>query len=347
MPESVAAFWQLLVNLEIPTGWVALIDALIGATVGYVTREIEEYRRRRRERRGLLRLLETETTYNANLLDDYETNPAQIADRYRRSLSTRAWDKASTRIASTRLAQLLKDDTLLADLSEYYEEIRAIVLYARDPAVTVPKCWLPDSLTLYRKLRTLPAVAAEVPLEGSKLRVLPPQGIYIRLVTHVVEPPVHDGILFTHLLLKLVPGHLVVVDLPPYNATEGLSYLGHSLFVSGNVYLSPDPRVRILKGYGGEGSNVLDGHMLERLVRVQRLSQGTPEDLLTHHLPVLHEEDRTEDRVRKIERAQMLLDFPLAVEVRDPSLSMSAADRAIDTMLHTGLYDRISNRLAL
>jgi len=139
MPESVAAFWQLLVNLEIPTGWVALIDALIGATVGYVTREIEEYRRRRRERRGLLRLLETETTYNANLLDDYETNPAQIADRYRRSLSTRAWDKASTRIASTRLAQLLKDDTLLADLSEYYEEIRAIVLYARDPAVTVPK----------------------------------------------------------------------------------------------------------------------------------------------------------------------------------------------------------------
>jgi hypothetical protein len=134
MPDWVVAFWQWLVNLEIPTGWAALIGALIGATAGYVTREIEEHRRRPRERRGLLKILDIETGYNKDLLNDYEDNPAQIADLYRRALSTRAWDKTNT-----RLAQLLKDDELLADLSKYYEEIRAIVLYARNPEVTLPK----------------------------------------------------------------------------------------------------------------------------------------------------------------------------------------------------------------
>ena len=57
------------------------------------------------------------------------------------------------------------------------------------------------------------------------------------------------------------------------------------MFVPGNVYFSPDPLVRMLKGYGGEDRNVLDGHVLERSVRVERLSQGTPEDRLAHHLP--------------------------------------------------------------
>ena len=134
MPEWVTAFWQWLINLEMPTGWAALTGALIGATAGYATREFEEHRRRRRERRGLLKMLEIETGYNEDLLNVYQEHPAQIAEQYRPALSTRAWDKTSI-----RLAQLLKDDKLLADLSEYYEEIRAIVLYVRDPAVTLPK----------------------------------------------------------------------------------------------------------------------------------------------------------------------------------------------------------------
>ena len=43
----------------------------------------------------------------------------------------------------------------------------------------------------------------------------------------------------------------------------------------------------------------------------------------------------------------MLLDFPLPVEVQNSRLPMGAADRAVDTVLYTGLFDRISNRLAL
>ncbi len=43
----------------------------------------------------------------------------------------------------------------------------------------------------------------------------------------------------------------------------------------------------------------------------------------------------------------MLLDFPLAVEVRNYRLSMGATDRTVDAVLHTGLLGRISSRLAL
>jgi len=51
--------------------------------------------------------------------------------------------------------------------------------------------------------------------------------------------------------------------------------------------------------------------------------------------------------VSKIELAHMLLDFPLAVEVQNSRLSMGAANRTVDAVLHTGLLGRISNRLAL
>jgi hypothetical protein len=39
--------------------------------------------------------------------------------------------------------------------------------------------------------------------------------------------------------------------------------------------------------------------------------------------------------------------LPLALEVRDPRLSMSAAYRSVDEVLHTSRLRRISNRLAL
>src|ERR687893_2150747 len=103
----------------------------------------------------------------------------------------------------------------------------------------------------------------------------------------------------------------------------------------------------MLKGYGSEGPNVLDGHLLERLVRIKWLSQGTPEDVLAHPLPVLHEEGRAQDRVRKPDLAHMLFDFPLALEVRNPRLSVSTANRAVDEVLHTSCLRHISNRLAL
>src|ERR687896_555305 len=92
-------------------------------------------------------------------------------------------------------------------------------------------------------LCALPSVAAEVALEGSKLRVLLLQGSNIGLIAYVVDPPEIEGGLFAHLLLELVPGHLVVANLSPYDASIGLGYLAHTLFVPGEVYLSPDPTI--------------------------------------------------------------------------------------------------------
>src|SRR5215203_7568384 len=198
-----------------------------------------------------------------------------------------------------------------------------------------------------RYLGTLPSVTAEVALEDSKLRVLLPQGSDVRLIAYVVHPPRIEGDLCAHLLLELVPGHLVVANLSPYDAAERIGYLGHTLFVPGKIYLSPDPTIRVLKGSGGEGPYVLYGHLLERFVRIKRLSQGAPEDHLARPLPVLHEAGGPEDRVRKPDLAHMLLDLPLALEVRDPCLTVSTAHRAVDEVLHTGHLRRICDHLAL
>ena len=110
--------WEWLSGLEAAV-WAALLGALIGSLAAYVLRKIEELRWRQRELRGLRRLLDVETGYNEEILNTYSERPDQVADPYRRRLSTRAWDKTSV-----RLTQLLKDDELLEDLAEYYEEIR-------------------------------------------------------------------------------------------------------------------------------------------------------------------------------------------------------------------------------
>jgi hypothetical protein len=117
--------WEWLSGLEAAV-WAALLGALSGSLAAYVLRKIEELRRRQRELRGLRRLLDVVTGYNEEILNTYSERPDQVADPYRRRLSTRAWDKTSV-----RLTQLLKDDELLEDLAEYYEEIQAIAEYAR------------------------------------------------------------------------------------------------------------------------------------------------------------------------------------------------------------------------
>ena len=74
-------------------------------------------------------------------------------------------------------------------------------------------------------------MTTEVALEGSKLRVLLPQGSDVRLVAYVVDPPGIEGGLFAHLLLELTPGHLVVANLSPYDAPEGIGYLEREMLV--------------------------------------------------------------------------------------------------------------------
>jgi len=92
-------------------------------------------------------------------------------------------------------------------------------------------------LTPCRYLCVLASVAAEVALEGSKIRVLLLQGSDIGLIAYVIDPSEVEGGLFSHLLLERVPRHLVVANLSPYDAAEGLGYLSHTLLVPGKIYL--------------------------------------------------------------------------------------------------------------
>src|SRR5215204_7700595 len=139
-------------------------------------------------------------------------------------------------------------------------------------------------------------VSTRPPLARKPHRYKVDEGLDVRFLCHANS---------THVLQTLWRG-----------LAKGLGYLRHGWLVSGKIYLSPDPAVRVLKGYGGEGPYVLHGHLLERLVRVEWLSQSAPKDHPAHHLPVLHQKYRAQDRVAEVEFAHMVLDFPLALEVR-------------------------------
>src|SRR5215217_2727828 len=102
-----------------------------------------------------------------------------------------------------------------------------------------------------RSLSVLPAVGTEVLLEGDEPWMLLSQGGNVGLVAVIVEPPVHDGGLLAHLLLELVPGQQEVIDLASDHPRKRVRYLGHRHRVPREVYLAPDPAVRVLEGYGG------------------------------------------------------------------------------------------------
>jgi hypothetical protein len=78
------------------------------------------WRRRRRERRGLLTILDLETKQNATQLQTYEDRIVWSTVAPADSLSVGGWE--GTR---ARLSHLLKPDEY-ADLAKYYENIRVI-----------------------------------------------------------------------------------------------------------------------------------------------------------------------------------------------------------------------------
>src|SRR5829696_3607273 len=193
-----------------------------------------------------------------------------------------------------------------------------------------------------RSLSVLPAVGTEVLLEGDEPWMLLSQGGNVGLVAVIVEPPVHDGGLLAHLLLELVPGQQEVIDLASDHPRKRVRYLGHRHLVPRKVYLAPDPAVRALEGHGGEDADVVGVDHLEGLVRIERLREHTTEDRLPHIFPVLHEEDRTQYRVRYAAAAHVLLNLPLALEVWNSSPPVRASYRAVDVVVYTSPLRSVS-----
>src|SRR5215210_1015487 len=198
-----------------------------------------------------------------------------------------------------------------------------------------------------RSLSVLPAVGAEVLLEGDERWMFLSQGGDVGLVAMIVEPPVHNGVLLAHLPLELLPGHLEVIDLASDHPRKRVGYLGHGHLIPREVYLASDPAVRVLEGHGGEDADVVGIDHLEGLVGVQRLREHTAEDRLPHVLPVLHEEDRPQYRVRYAAAAHVLLNLPLALEVRNSSLPVRASYRAVDVVVYASPLRSVSEHHTL
>jgi hypothetical protein len=88
-------------------GWVQGIPeaAIVGAAGAYGFREIEAWRVRKRELKGLLRLMAAEIEYNQKVLDLFIESPRAMEELAEEAgLLTQAWEENRARIA-----QLYKD----------------------------------------------------------------------------------------------------------------------------------------------------------------------------------------------------------------------------------------------
>jgi len=110
---------ELAVELLSNVGQIILGAGLIGAVGTYFLREYEQTRARRRELRGLLRLVAGEIARNVSTLKWYEKNPqVVIAASPEKLLKTRNWDENRV-----RLAQLMKSGERFDKIFTYYDVV--------------------------------------------------------------------------------------------------------------------------------------------------------------------------------------------------------------------------------
>ncbi len=110
------------------TGLLALAGVLVGAYLTHrfnVRREEEHYRReeerREAELKAILRLLDYDRHHIKGQLEQFRDKPTWITDAPSEVLRVAAWEE--TRV---RLAQLLDDDTALADMIKFFGNIQAL-----------------------------------------------------------------------------------------------------------------------------------------------------------------------------------------------------------------------------
>ena len=99
--------------------------AIGAAAVAYSFREIEAWRSRKRELKGLLRLLAVEIEYNKDILEAFK-NPRSHPGDHPQGLHTQAWEENKGRIA-----QLLKRGEDFAVLADYFMNVATFEEYRR------------------------------------------------------------------------------------------------------------------------------------------------------------------------------------------------------------------------
>jgi hypothetical protein len=99
--------------------------AILVAAIAYFFREFEAWRSRKRELKGVLRLLAVEIEYNKDILEAFKnsrSDPGELPQ----GLHTRAWEENRGRIA-----QLLKRSEDFGDLADYFMNVANFEEYRR------------------------------------------------------------------------------------------------------------------------------------------------------------------------------------------------------------------------
>lgn len=100
-------------------GWIVflpLIGVIVGAVATGLVRAYQDWMGRRRERKGLLRIIDAEVYENNEVLKEMITDP-DLAEQYpsrRAALSANAWQQSRA-----RLAQLLRPDHIKSLVAHY------------------------------------------------------------------------------------------------------------------------------------------------------------------------------------------------------------------------------------
>jgi len=97
---------------------------VLGAVIIYLLGEWGDRRQRKRELKGLLRILDIEIAANERLIRLFDEHPAWISRAPEHSLQSRAWEDARV-----RLTYLLKDRKQFDDIAKYYGNIQAAEEY--------------------------------------------------------------------------------------------------------------------------------------------------------------------------------------------------------------------------
>jgi hypothetical protein len=105
-----------VIDLSAVGQWIP-VAAIVAAAGAYIFREIEAALSRKRELKGLLRLLAVEIEYNEHILDAFKNSRSHPGEHLE-SLHTHAWEEIRGRIA-----QLLKRSEDFGCLADYFMNV--------------------------------------------------------------------------------------------------------------------------------------------------------------------------------------------------------------------------------
>ena len=111
-----------MIDLSEVVQWIP-VAAIGAAAVAYSFREIEAALSRKRELKGLLRLLAVEIEYNEDILEAFKNSRSHPGE-HPQGLHTQAWEENRGRIA-----QLLKRSEDFGDLADYFMNVATFEEY--------------------------------------------------------------------------------------------------------------------------------------------------------------------------------------------------------------------------